>query len=91
MGDSKLSTFKPQLAETGEDADKNPVPSSETGVGNTLDHLSGSALSGAFSKALMRSSLLAAEKARILTVVTSETDPAAKERLRWEWLLKLQI
>jgi len=38
----------------------------------------------------MRSSLSAAEKARILTVVTSETDPAAKERLRREWLLKLQ-
>ncbi|HYX36612.1 MAG TPA: hypothetical protein VE954_26175 [Oligoflexus sp.] len=68
----------------------NGVPSPEMTRGDTYDHLSGSALSGAFSKALMRSTLQAAEKARILIEVTSETDPALKESLRREWLAKLQ-
>ncbi|HYX36357.1 MAG TPA: hypothetical protein VE954_24900 [Oligoflexus sp.] len=84
------SAFNPQLVDAGKPAEKNQVPSSEMGAGNALARLSGSALSGAFSKALMRSTLPAAEKARILTEVTSETDPAVKERLRREWLAKLQ-
>ncbi|HYX38334.1 MAG TPA: hypothetical protein VE954_34970 [Oligoflexus sp.] len=53
-------------------------------------HLSGSALCSAFSKALMRSQLSAAGKARILTEVTSITERDMKDRLRREWLERLQ-
>ncbi|WP_324959764.1 hypothetical protein [Oligoflexus sp.] len=53
-------------------------------------HLSGSALSSAFSKLLMRSQLSAAEKVRILTEATSITERDAKDRLRREWLVRLQ-
>ncbi len=74
-----------------EAADKNPVPEPEIDTGNTFVHLSGSALSGAFSKALMKSSLPATEKARILTEVTSIADPAKKDRVRREWLAKLSV
>jgi group II intron reverse transcriptase/maturase len=54
-----------------------------------FDHLTGSALSATFSKALMKSSLPAAEKARILTEVTSIADIKVKEKARREWLAKL--
>ncbi len=53
-------------------------------------HLSGSALSSAFSKVLMRSQLPAAEKARILTEVTSILERDVKDRLLREWLERLQ-
>ncbi|MDQ3233353.1 MAG: hypothetical protein M3Q07_16165 [Pseudobdellovibrionaceae bacterium] len=53
-------------------------------------HLSGSALSSTFSKVLMRSQLTAAEKARILTEVTSIPERDVKDRLRREWLVRLQ-
>ncbi len=69
--------------------DKATAVSFESGAGNAFGHLSGSKLSGAFSKALMKASLPAAEKARILTEGTSIADAAEKERLRREWLLKL--
>ncbi|MDQ3235822.1 MAG: hypothetical protein M3Q07_28775 [Pseudobdellovibrionaceae bacterium] len=52
-------------------------------------HLSGSALSSAFSKALMKSALPSAEKARILSEVTSVTNLTQKEQARRDWLAKL--
>ncbi|HYX34818.1 MAG TPA: hypothetical protein VE954_17105 [Oligoflexus sp.] len=77
------------LPEDREPAARNPVLSAESGSDDTFLQLSGSALSGAFSKALMRSALIAAEKVRILTLVTSETDPGIKDQLRRRWLSKL--
>ncbi|MDQ3232750.1 MAG: hypothetical protein M3Q07_13115 [Pseudobdellovibrionaceae bacterium] len=68
---------------------KNSVLTPESGSDNSWSRLTGSALSVAFSKALMKSTLSAAEKARILTLVTSETDSEKKEDLRRAWLLKL--
>lgn len=59
------------------------------GGGDSFRHLSGSALSSAFSKALMKSSLPAAEKARILTKVTGILDSDGKEQMRRMWLSKL--
>ncbi|HYX34822.1 MAG TPA: hypothetical protein VE954_17125 [Oligoflexus sp.] len=57
--------------------------------GQVFAHLSGSALSSAFSKALMKSALPAAEKARILTEVTSIANVNLKEKARREWLAHL--
>ncbi len=51
--------------------------------------LCGLVLSGAFSKTLMNSVMTASEKARILTEVMSIADPAIKDRVRSEWLVKL--
>jgi hypothetical protein len=68
---------------------KNGVPGRENGSDNTWSSLRGSALSIAFSKALMKSTLSAAEKAGILTLVTSESDSEKKEDLRRAWLIKL--
>ncbi len=90
LGDADSSAFKPRPVDVGKLADKNHVPSSEMSAGYTFAHLAGSALSGAFSKALMRSTLPAAEKARILTEVTSIADLELKERARRDWLSKLQ-
>ncbi|HYX34823.1 MAG TPA: hypothetical protein VE954_17130, partial [Oligoflexus sp.] len=57
--------------------------------GDVFAHLSGSALSSAFSKALMKSALPTAEKARILTEVTSIMSLTQKELARRAWLAKL--
>ncbi len=63
--------------------------SREKGGGEEFTHLSGSALSGAFSKALLKSDLSSAEKVRILTEVTSETDSGVKDELGRRWLSRL--
>ncbi len=63
--------------------------SGEASSGDAFDHLRGSALSSAFSKALLKSALPVAEKARILTEVTRVKNLTQKERARREWLAKL--
>lgn len=68
---------------------KKPVFFDDSSVGNTFSHLSGRELSGAFSKALMKTKLSAEEKGRILSEVTSEMDLERKDGMRREWLLRL--
>jgi hypothetical protein len=70
--------------------DPGPAFSAGPAGADEFSQLSGSALSGAFSKALMKSGLPASEKARILTEVTSETDAGVKDQLRRRWLSTLQ-
>jgi hypothetical protein len=79
-GRSPMPCVQPKAAPM----DKDPAHAS-----GSFDHLSGSALSSAFSKALMKSAMPSSEKARILTEVTSIADPAIKDRVRREWLVKL--
>jgi hypothetical protein len=84
---------QPEIHPAGRAVSNPPAPTVSPGAGSgdpsAFVHLSGSALSSAFSKALMKSSLPAAEKARILTEVTSIADIEAKERARREWLARL--
>jgi retron-type reverse transcriptase len=66
-----------------------PMDTDPAHASGSFDHLSGSALSSAFSKALMKSNMTSAEKARILTEVTSIADIEMKEMARRAWLVKL--
>jgi hypothetical protein len=79
-GRSPMPCVQPKAAPM----DKDPAHAS-----GSFDHLSGSALSSAFSKALMKSNMTSAEKARILTEVTSIADIEMKEMARRAWLVKL--